>query len=321
MTATGVFGLAASLTDGWIVHAQTAAAAPFVPNVFCAIDATGLVSITVHRSEMGQGIRSTLAAAVADELGADWARVRIVQADGDEPAYGSQNTDGSHSVADFLTPLREMGAAARLMLEAAAASKWGIAATDVRTELHEVIHPSSGRRLGFGALVEAARTVPVPAKERLTLKPLSSLPRLGKAIPFADGLAMTTGKAVFGIDASVPGMKIAVIARPPVVGGKIATVESADAEKVPGVERVVRLPAPGFPVGFKPLGGVAVVARNTHAAIQGRNALKITWDDGVNATYDSRRIGRRWKRRPRRRAPPFAARAMCTRHWAPRPRA
>ena len=143
MAATGVFGLAASLTDGWIIHAQTAGAAPFVPNVFCAIDAAGLVSITVHRSEMGQGIRSTLAAAVADELGADWARVRILQADGDEPAYGSQNTDGSHSVADFLTPLREMGAAARLMLEAAAATRWGVAATDVRTELHEVIHPQA----------------------------------------------------------------------------------------------------------------------------------------------------------------------------------
>ena len=259
-----------------------------MPNVFCAIDATGLVSITVHRSEMGQGIRSTLAAAVADELGADWARVRIVQADGDEPAYGSQNTDGSHSVADFLTPLREMGAAARLMLEAAAATKWGVPAADVRTEKHEVIHPCQRpaarlRRAGR----RRARTVPVPAKERLTLKPLSSLPHLGKAIPFADGLAMTTGKAVYGIDASLPGMKIAVVARPPVFGGKVATVESAEAEKVPGVERIVRLPEPALPCGFKPLGGVAVVARNTYAAIQGRNALKITWDDGANATYDS----------------------------------
>ena len=287
LAATGVFGLAASLTDGWIIRAQTAAAAPFVPNVFCAIDATGLVSITVHRSEMGQGIRSTLAMAVADELGADWARVRVVQADGDEPAYGSQNTDGSHSVTDFLTPLREMGAAARLMLEAAAATAWGVAASDVRTETHEVIHPSSGRRLGFGALVEGARAVPVPAKERLTLKPLSSLPHLGKAIPFADGMAMTTGKAVYGIDAALPGMKIAVVARPPVYGGKVATVHSVDAEKVPGVERVIRLPEPALPSGFRQLGGVAVVARNTHAALQGRSALKITWADGVNATYDS----------------------------------
>ena len=124
-----------------------------------------------------------------------------------------------------------MGAAARLMLEAAAATTWGVAATDVRTEKHEVIHSASGRRLGFGALVDGARAVPVPAKERLTLKPLSSLPHLGKAIPFADGMAMTTGKAVFGIDASLPGMKIAVIARPPVVGGKVATVESAEAER------------------------------------------------------------------------------------------
>lgn len=287
LTAAGAFGLASSLTDGWIVHAQAAAAAPFVPNVFCSIDGTGLVSITVHRSEMGQGIRSTLAVALADELGADWSRVKIVQADGDEPAYGSQNTDGSHSVTDFLTPLRQMGAAARLMLESAAATKWGVAATDVRTEKHEVIHPSSGRRLGFGALADAARAVPVPLKEKLTLKPLSSLPHLGKTIPFADGMLMTTGKAIYGIDAAVPGMKIAVIARPPVYGGKVASVDSAAAEKIAGVERVLQLTSPTLPGGFKPLGGVAVVARNTHAAIQGRDALKITWDDGPNAAYDS----------------------------------
>jgi isoquinoline 1-oxidoreductase beta subunit len=287
LAAGTAFGLAASLTDGWILSAQTAAAGPWQPNAFCAIDDTGLVNITVHRTEMGQGIRATLAAAVADELGADWSRVRIIQADGDEPRYGSQNTDGSHSVTDFLTPLRQMGATARMMLEAAAAAQWGVPVADVLTGAHEVTHAASGRKLGFGALVAAARALPVPAKERVTLKPLSSLPRLGKKVPFADGVAMTTGRAVYGFDASLPGMKIAVVARPPVYGGTVATVSSAKAEAIPGVEKIVRLPDATLPNGFKPLGGVAVVARNTHAALQGRAALEITWTDGPNASYES----------------------------------
>ena len=287
LAATGAFGLAVRYTDGWIGTAEAADAAPWAPNAFCAIAEDGTVHVTVHRSEMGQGIRATLAMAVADELGADWNRVKVVQADGDEPRYGSQNTDGSHSVVDFLTPLRQMGATARLMLEGAAAATWGVPQSEVSTTTHEVVHASSGRKLGFGALVAKARTLPVPAKETITLKPLSSLPRLGKAVPFADGMAMTTGKAVYGFDASLPGMKIAVIARPPVYGGSVKTVTSGAAEKVPGVEKVIQLPTPPLPSGFRQLGGVAVIARNTYAAIQGRNALEITWNDGPNAVYDS----------------------------------
>ncbi len=287
IAVAGAFGLAVRYTDGWITTAEAADGAAWAPNAFCAIDETGTVHITVHRSEMGQGIRSTLAIAVADELGADWSRVKVIQADGDEPTYGSQNTDGSHSVVDFLTPLRQMGASARLMLESAAAATWGVAASEVSTTSHEVVHTATGRKLGFGALVAKARTLPVPATESLVLKPLASLPRLGKAVPFADGTAMTTGRAVYGIDATLPGMKIAVIARPPVYGGSVKTASTAAAEKVPGVEKVLQLPTPRLPSGFRHLGGVAVIARNTYAAIQGRNALEITWNDGPNAAYDS----------------------------------
>ena len=288
LAASGAFGLVAALPGGRMLALSDAANAdPLAPNVFVAIDETGLVTITVHRSEMGQGIRSTLAMALADELGADWSRVRIVQATADEKKYGSQNTDGSHSVRDFLVPMREMGAAARQMLEAAAAQQWKVPASEVAVRDHAVVHSSSGRTLGFGALVATARTLPVPAKADLRLKPIAALKHLGKDIPSADDPAMTTGTAIYGIDTSLPGMKIAVIARPPVYGGRVASFDASGAEKIAGVERVVKLDGTPPPAGFRPLGGVAVIARNTWAAIQGRDTLKVTWEDGPNATYDS----------------------------------
>jgi isoquinoline 1-oxidoreductase beta subunit len=286
VAATSAFGLVASLSDGWILRAQDAAGAPFVPNVFCSIDAAGLVSVNVHRSEMGQGIRATMAAALADELGAAWERVRIVQGDGD-PKYGDQNTDGSRSVVNCLRTMREMGAAARTMLETAAANKWGVPAGDVITKAHQVVHEASGRSLGFGELAAAARALPVPPTEKLSLRPLSSLPHLGKKIPLRDGQAMTTGAAVYALDVVKPGMKFAVVARPPVYGGTVRTLDSTAAEQTPGVERIVRLPGAATPTAFKPLGGVAVIARNTWSAIQGRDKLSITWDEGPNAKYES----------------------------------
>lgn len=288
LAASGAFGLVASLPGSrFLSLAEAAAAGSFAPNAFVTIDETGLVTIMVHRSEMGQGIRSTLAMLVADELGASTARVRLEQAPGDEKKYGSQNTDGSHSVRDFFIPLRQMGAAARHMLEAAAAAQWKVPPSEVESREHAVVHKGSGRSLGFAELVASARTQPVPAPAALTLKPLRDLPRVGKRVPPMDAVAMTTGKAVYGIDAALPNMKIAVIARPPVYGGKVASVDSSAAETSPGVVKVVRLPETPPPAGFRQLGGVAVVASNTWAALQGRDKLKITWDDGPNAGYDS----------------------------------
>jgi isoquinoline 1-oxidoreductase subunit beta len=292
VAASGALGLAASLESGRIFAfdgpADTAAdAGPLAPNAFVSIDETGLVSVTVHRSEMGQGSRVTLAVALADELGADWARVRILQAPGDKK-YGKQDTDGSHSIRDFLQSMREMGATARQMLEAAAASEWEVPMSEVETRVHEIAHLPSGKTLAFGALVAKARAIPVPAPADLTLRPIGSLPHLGKKLPMDDRPAVTTGTAIYGIDATLPGMKFAVIARPPVYGGKVLHVDSREAEKVPGVERVIALQGTPPPSGFRPLGGIAVVASNTWAAIQGREKLSISWDDGPNATYDSK---------------------------------
>jgi isoquinoline 1-oxidoreductase subunit beta len=258
------------------------------PLAFVAIGEDGTVTIVCHRSEMGQGVRTGMPMIVADELEADWKRVRVAQAPGDEEKYGNQDTDGSRSTRHFFDPMRRCGAAARAMLEAAAAAQWQVPVTQVEAKNHEVVHRLTGRRLGYGALAKAAASQPVPARETLRLKDPSQFRYIGKGqLKLVDGRDIATGKAKYGIDTRLDGMLYAVVARPPVYGGKATSVDDSDALKVPGVVRVVTIEASPPPAVFNPLGGVAVVARNTWAAMQGRKALKIQWDDGPNAGYDS----------------------------------
>ena len=262
---------------------------PFEPVVYVRLDPTGTVTIVCPRSEMGQGIRTTIAMIVADEMEADWKDVKVVQAPGDEKKYGSQNTDGSTSIRDFLPKYREAGATVRALLEAAAAREWNVPVAEVSAENGRVVHAASKRALKFGALVSTAATLPIPPVASLVLKKPSQFRYIGKDVPSVDLRDMTTGQAMFGQDLRRDGMKYAVVARPPVYGGKVATVDSAEAEKVPGVERIVRLPEATPPTAFQALGGVAVVATSTWAAMQGRKKLRITWADGPNAGYDSER--------------------------------
>lgn len=258
------------------------------PQVFVSIDPDGTVTIVAHRSEMGQGARTSLPMVVADELGADWARVRITQAPGDEPRYGNQDTDGSRSMRHHIQSMRQIGAAVRQMLEQAAAAEWDVDSSEVQAGVHEVLHLSSLRTLGFGELAEAAMALDVPAFEDLRFKNESEFRYIGKGeVPGYDLHDITTGKAVYGADVYLPGMKVAVIARPPVVGGKVQSVDSAAAVAIPGVEHVVELEGSTLPAKFAPLGGVAVVASNTWAALQGRDALEIEWEDGPHAVYSS----------------------------------
>jgi isoquinoline 1-oxidoreductase subunit beta len=259
----------------------------FNPAAFVAVDATGLVTIVAHRSEMGQGVRTALPMAVADELEADWSRVRVVQGVGDEATYGGQNTDGSRSLRHFLQPMRQMGAAVRQMLETAAGKVWGVDVTQVRARNHQVVHTATGRVLGYGELAAAARELPVPKLADLKLKQPSDFRYIGKGMPIVDLADMTSGRAGYGIDVRLPEMKYAVIARPSVYGGRVVSFDQTPALAVPGVERVVKLDGTLPPSGFQPLGGVAVIARNTWAAVQGRGKLAITWDDGPNRSYDS----------------------------------
>jgi isoquinoline 1-oxidoreductase subunit beta len=256
------------------------------PNVFVGVETDGTVWIVAHRSEMGTVIRTSLPLVLADELDADWKRVKIDQAIGD-PRYGDQNTDGSHSIRSFFDVVRLSGATARLMLIRAAAQQWGVPASECQTDLHAVVHSSSGRRLGYGELATAASKLPVPKKDEVQLKSKSAWRYIGKGMTSYDLTDLVTGKAVYGMDAHLDGMLFASIERPPVLGGKIKTVDNTDALKVAGVSQTIVIDPFKPPPAFQPLGGVAVLADSTWAAFQGRKKLKIDWNNGPNETYDS----------------------------------
>src|ERR1700676_1465115 len=258
------------------------------PRVFVAIASDGTVTIVAHRSEMGTGVRTSLPLVVAEEMEADWSGGKVQQAPGDEVKYGNQDTDGSRSTRPYLIPMREIGASARTMLEAAAAKRWGVPATEVKAVNHEVVHPASGRRIGFGDLAADAAKEAVPNADGLKLKDPKNFRYLGKGeVGIVDLRDITIGAAQYGGDVRLPGMKYAVIARPPVTGGKLSSFDGSAAMKISGVEKVMEVQGWPWPSKFQPLGGVAVIARNTGAAIKGRNALKIVWDDGANGKYDS----------------------------------
>lgn len=258
------------------------------PLIFVAIAEDGTVTIVAHRSEMGQGVRTSLPMVVADEMGADWSKVTVTQAPGDEKRYGNQDTDGSRSVRHFFMPMRNVGAAARMMLEAAAAAQWGIQATAVKTENHQLINQLTGEKLGFGDVAKAAAELKVPARDQLKLRDSSEFRYIGKqTTALIDGMDIATGQAEYGIDIQLDNMLFAVVARPPAYGDRLKSFDDSETLKVPGVRKVVELKSSPPPAVFNPLGGVAVIADNTWAAMQGRDKLKINWEKGANASYNS----------------------------------
>ncbi|WP_198038282.1 xanthine dehydrogenase family protein molybdopterin-binding subunit [Skermanella stibiiresistens] len=295
IVAVGGLVLAARILPPGPSVAQTAAygaaAMPHgtvnAPSAFISIGKDGIVTIVCHRSEMGQGVRTGMPQIVADELEADWNKVRVVNATGDEEKYGNQDTDGSRSTRHFMKPMREAGAAARSMLEMTAAKRWGVEPGEVEARNHEIVHKASGRKFGYGELAEEAASLEVPANDELRLKTPDQFRYIGKGLPLADGFDISVGKAKYGFDTWMEGMKYAVVARPPVFGGKVVSVDDSEALKIPGVEKIVRIEGTPAPAKFQPLGGVAVIASNTWAAMKGRDALKITWDDGPHKSYDS----------------------------------
>jgi len=270
--ATLVLGLYLPAFDPRGAHAATAPE-PFKPNAWIEIGPDGAVTIWTGRSEMGQGVRTAMPMIVAEELEADWTRVRVAQADAD-PAYGDQFTVGSRSVRSGFEPLRKAGAAAREMLIGAAALTWNVPRDACRARNGMVEHMPTGRRLGYGDLAARAATLAVPADP--PLKSPSEFRLLGASMPRVDTPDKVSGAAVFGMDVRVPGMVYAAVARCPVFGGRVKGFDPAPALAVPGVQRVVQISS-----------GVAVVAAGTWAAFQGKQALKIEWDEGATARWSS----------------------------------
>jgi isoquinoline 1-oxidoreductase beta subunit len=238
------------------------------PNAFLRIDANGDVTIWVARSDMGQGVRTALPMIVADELDADWGRVRVVQADAHPNKFGRMMTVGSTSVrGGAWLPLRRAGASAREMLVAAAAARWGVSASELTTEKGRVMHAASRRSAGYGELADAAAAIPVPSSPKL--KEPSQFKLIGTRVPQVDLADKVSGKAAFGTDVRVPGLLFATVVHPPVFGAKVASFNDTKARTVRGVLRVVQLSQ-----------GISVVAENTWAALKGARALEITWDNG-----------------------------------------
>ena len=235
---------------------------------------------------MGTGIRTTLPQVAADELDADWSRVTIEQGIGDT-RYGDQNTDGSRSIRDFYDAFRHAGAAARAMLVMAAAGQWGVSSSECITRNHQVVHEPTGRTLDYGALVPAAAKLSVPKGESLRFKERRAWKFVGQDTVIYDQKNIVTGKAQFGLDIFRDGMVHASIEHPPVLGGTVRSVDDAATKKVRGVQQTVALETFKPPHGFQALGGVAVVGDNTWAVLKGRRALKVEWNDGPHASFDS----------------------------------
>ncbi|OAO02408.1 twin-arginine translocation pathway signal protein [Sphingomonadales bacterium EhC05] len=256
------------------------------PALWIAIEESGAVKITCHRSEMGQQVWTSMAQIVSDELEAEWDKVEIVQAEGHE-RYGDQNTDGSRSVRYNFHRLRIAGAAMKQMLIEAAAVFWNMEASECSAAQGLVSNSQNSDTLSYGNLAKLAARLQVPEEADVILKEPRDWRYIDKEIPSLTIPLITRGEGTFGIDVDRPDMVHAVVARPPQLFGKTGAVGDADTLAIPGVLQTIKLPDPISPVGFQPLGGVAVVATDTWAAIQGRNALEIDWIDGPNAGYDS----------------------------------
>jgi isoquinoline 1-oxidoreductase beta subunit len=273
VSATGAAGLWLAVN----LPPAAAGAAPqtgLAPDAWLRIEPGGQVTVFLAKSEMGQGTFTGVAVLLAEELEADWRRVRVVQADADATRFGQMMTGGSRSVRALFDPLRKTGAAAREMLISAAARRWKVDRSTCSAEQGFVVHGPSGRKLAYGDLASAAAREPVPKDP--PLKDPSRWRLIGKRVPRLDGPDKVTGRARFGLDVRVPGLRFAAVARPPVVGGKVSGFDAAKAKAVQGVRQVVEVPS-----------GVAVVADSTWAALQGRDALAATFEPGPNGGLDS----------------------------------
>ena len=273
----GVAAGAGLVIGFYLPHGSSAARNVFAPNAYLKIAPDGKITIVVARSEMGQGVRTSLPMILAEELEADWKQIAIEQA-GASTLYGDQTTGGSASVRTTWDPMRKAGAAAREMLISTAALEWGVPRSGCKAENSAVVHAASSRRLTYGQLASKAGAQPIPTD--VPLKQAKDYQIVGKPLPRLDVPAKVDGTAEFGIDFRLAGMKYAVLARCPVIGGKVASFDDKESRKISGV---------GF-VGKIGDSGVAVVADSVWSAMEGRRVLNLQWDEGPNKDLNSAAI-------------------------------
>lgn len=269
----------------------------FTPNLFVELKPTGELILTASRSEMGQGVRTSLTSVIADEMDAEWSRVIVKQAPGDD-AYGNQNTDGSRSIRTIYEPMRKMGAMARTMLISAAARRWNIPEDMCSSELHYVYRNDSEDKIFYGDLVEEAAKMVAPKDP--VLKSPDEFIYIGKGLKSVDAGDFVKGIPKYGLDIKLKGMLYACIARCPVTFGTVSSYDDSASLKIPGVEIVNTFDRIKKPFGA--LGGVAVVASNTWSAIEGKKALKIDWNLGENETYSTEEYMKKLKANVHRNA-------------------
>lgn len=272
VTTAATGGLLVSFYAGDVEAADAA----FRPNGYVRIDPDGTVTLWAKNPDMGQGIKTSLAMMIAEELDADWSRVRVEQADLNRAWYGGQGAGGSDGTPSDGPLGQRAGAVARAMLVAAAAAQWQVDSAECETVRGVVHHRASKRSLGYGRLAAAAAALPVP--KEAPLKDPARYTIIGRRTRGVDTPKIVTGQPIYGLDARVPGMLYACIAKCPVHGGRPREVDARAALAIPGVKRVFTIEGHRNPTWLKP--GVAVVATSTWAAMKGRDALRVTWDEG-----------------------------------------
>jgi len=258
---------------------KKAAVNPF--DAYIHVKPDGKISLIVAKSEMGQGIKTGLAMLLAEEADVDFNSVNVEQAETRPDIYAHMGTGGSGSTMENFMALRRAGATVRELMITAAAQKWNVPTNECKAKNGAVVHEKSSRRTSYGELVDAAQKLPLPDPEKVALKDEADFELIGHATPRVDIPSKVSGSAVFGLDVRVPEMLFAVVARCPTFGGKHAHFDATKAKAVPGVKQVFEIPALGRDMFTA--GGVAVVADSTWAAMQGRDALQIQWDNGAAA--------------------------------------
>jgi isoquinoline 1-oxidoreductase subunit beta len=288
-SASSVGGLVISFAIPALGRSGAAQIVRFAPNPFLQIDPDGTVHIWAPRDDVGQGTRTSLPMLVAEELEADWSKVRVHQADLNGAAYGEQDVGGSDSVLYSWIPLRQAGAAGRELLVRAAAKAWQVPSTECVARASVVSHPSTGRYASYGSLAFEAARISLP-NDLIPLKPATSNRLLGKQVRGVDNLDIVTGRPIFGIDVSRPNMRYAAIARCP-SGCKLVSYDDGQARALHGVHNVIRID--GLERSTWLRSGVAVVADCTWIAIKGRNALRVVWDKAPEGGLSSEDIAAR----------------------------